>query len=290
MRARTFLPVLVILSFLAAACGSSSSPSATQPSSMTPVTTVPATTSVPAPTSTVPVATTSVLVYFLLAEKLHVAGRQVATANPVGAVDALLAGPTAAEAAAGLVSLIPAGTELNSVDVRGNEVTVDLTGQFGSGGGSLSVSGRVAQMVYTLTQFPGIDTVRFSLDGSPVTELTGEGFNVNGLTRVTAIDLTPIVLLERPYQNETVSQPIHVSGTSNTFEATVYYEVLAANGSTLITGNLMATSGSGTWGTFDADLAALPAGTTGNVTVRLFDRSSVNGDPVDVTEALVHLG
>ncbi len=72
---------------------------------------------------------------------------------------------------------------------------------------------------------------------------------------MTAVDLTPIVLLERPYSNATIGQPIHVSGMSNTFEA---------------------------------DLAPLPAGTT--MTVRLFDRSSENGDPVGVTEALVRLG
>lgn len=131
--------------------------------------------------------------------------------------------------------------------------------------------------------------MRFSLDGTVVTELTGEGYNVNGLTRVAAADHTPLVLLERPYQNETIGQPVHVSGMSNTYEATVYYEVLAADGTSLITGNLMATSGSGTWGTLDTDLAALPVGTIGTVTVGLFDRSAENGDPVGVTEALVHL-
>lgn len=156
MRTRSFLAVLATLSFFAVACGSSGSPSATTP------VTAPATTAcVPAtnlsPTSSVPVEKSSVFAYFLLAEKLHVAGRLVPTADPAAAVDALLAGPTVTETAARLVSLIPVGTKLLGVDVRSNEITVDLSGQFGSGEGNLSVSARVAQMVCTLMQFPGID-------------------------------------------------------------------------------------------------------------------------------------
>jgi hypothetical protein len=76
---------------------------------------------------------------------------------------------------------------------------------------------------------------------------------------------------------------------SNTFEATVYYEVLAADGTKLIDGFVMATSGTGTWGTFDAELKALPAGTTGPVTLRVFDRSAENGDPTSVAEVRVQV-
>jgi hypothetical protein len=175
------------------------------------------------------------------------------------------------------------------VNTSGAETTIDLSNEFGSGGGSLSVAGRVAQMVFTLTQFAGVDTVRFSLDGKPITELTGEGYAVDGVTRASFADMTPLILLEHPYAGEKVTQPLRIAGRSNTFEATVYYEVLAADGHKLIDGFVMATSGTGTWGTFDAELSPLPAGTTGIVTVRVFDRSSQDGAPVAVTEVRVQL-
>lgn len=276
MRLRQRWALGITLCLFGAACGSSSSTSTSSTSSST-------------STSTTPSQTKSVLAYFLMNEKLHVVGRVVEIADPAAAVEALLAGPTSEEAAAGMVTLIPAGTELLSVTVTGREVRVDLTGAFGSGGGSMSVLGRLAQMVFTLTQFEGIDTVRFSLDGEPITQLTGEGVGVDGVTRATFSDMSPLVLLEHPYHDETVSQPIRIAGRSNTFEATVYYEVLGADGVKLLEGYVMATSGTGEWGTFDARLADLPPGTKGPLHVRVFDRSAENGEPVSVAEVRINL-
>jgi hypothetical protein len=269
----------VLASFVIASCGSSTKSSV--PSNV-PVSTV-------APTTAKPTEKVAVLAYFLLNEKLHAVGREVASADSSAAVTALLAGPTNEEKTTGLVTLIPAGTTLNGVKLNGREAVIDLSAAYGSGGGTLSVTGRVAQMVFTLTQFPGVDTVRFSLDGKSITELTGEGFSVDGMSRSVFADMTPLVLLEHPYAGQTVTQPIRIAGMSNTFEASVYYEVLATNGTKLIDGFVMATSGTGTWGTFDAELRALPAGTKGPVTLRVFDLSAENGDPTSVTEVRIQL-
>ena len=294
MRLRQRWAIGITLCLFGAACGSSSTSSSTSPADSTladtsVVTTDSAPTTSDAATSTTPSQRESVLAYFLMNEKLRVVGRIVEIADPAAAVEALLAGPTSAEAAAGMVTLIPAGTKLLSVTVTGREVRVDLTGVFASGGGSMSVLGRLAQMVFTLTQFEGIDTVRFSLDGEPITQITGEGLSVDGVTRATFTDMAPLVLLEHPYDGETVAQPIRIAGRSNTFEATVYYEVLGADGVKLLEGYVMATSGTGEWGTFDARLAALPPGTKGPMQVRVFDRSAENGEPVSVAEMRINL-
>ena len=294
MRLRQRWSLGITLCLFGAACGSSSTSSSTSPAATTVAdTSVVTTDSAPATsdaaTSTTPSQRKSVLAYFLMNEKLRVVGRIVEISDPAAAVEALLAGPTSAEAAAGMVTLIPAGTELLSVTVTGREVRVDLTGVFASGGGSMSVLGRLAQMVFTLTQFEGIDTVRFSLDGEPITEITGEGVGVDGVTRATFTDMAPLVLLEHPYHDETVAQPIRIAGRSNTFEATVYYEVLGADGVKLLEGYVMATSGTGEWGTFDARLADLPPGTKGPLQVRVFDRSAENGEPVSAAEVRINL-
>ena len=265
----------ITLCLLGAACGSSSTSSSASTTTTT--------------TTTTAAAGESVLAYFLMNEKLRVVGRIVETPDPAAAVQALLVGPTSEETTAGMVTLIPAGTEMLSVMITGREVRVDLTGVFASGGGSMSVLGRLAQMVFTLTQFDGIDTVRFSLDGEPISQLTGEGVGVDGVTRSAFTDMAPLVLLEHPYHGETVSQPIRIAGRSNTFEATVYYEVLAADGVKLLDGYVMASSGTGEWGTFDARLADLPPGTKGPLQVRVFDRSAETGEPVAVNEVRINL-
>lgn len=91
------------------------------------------------------------------------------------ALAALLAGPTEAEQAAGLVSAIPAGTRLRNVQVRDGVVIADFTAELESGGGSASMLGRFWQIVYTATQFPQAPRVRILIDGQERTAMGGEG-------------------------------------------------------------------------------------------------------------------
>jgi Sporulation and spore germination len=108
-----------------------------------------------------------------LAESLrtHRPTPRVATA----AVQALLAGPTRIERAAGLSTQIPAGTRLNGISIANGVAKVDLTSEFEAGAGSRSLQLRLAQVVYTVTQFPTVKAVRFSIDGTPVNVFSGSG-------------------------------------------------------------------------------------------------------------------
>ncbi len=104
-------------------------------------------------------------------QRTHGPTRAVATA----AVNALLAGPTRVEQATGTTTAIPLGTRLLGISIHTGVATVDLTSDYESGGGSLSMQMRLAQVVFTLTQFPTIKAVRFELDGRPVNVFSGEG-------------------------------------------------------------------------------------------------------------------
>lgn len=98
------------------------------------------------------------------------------------ALNALLAGPTAEEQATwpAISSAIPAGTTLNGVSVAGGVAKVDLSSEFESGGGTFSVTARLAQVVYTLDQFPTVDAVEFYIDGVKVEMFSGEGLILDG--------------------------------------------------------------------------------------------------------------
>jgi hypothetical protein len=104
-------------------------------------------------------------------QRTHAATPRVATA----AMQALLAGPNTDERAAGVTTAIPAGTRLIGISIKDRVATVDLTSEFQSGGGALAMQMRLAQVVYTLTQFPTVSAVRFSLDGAPVDVFSSEG-------------------------------------------------------------------------------------------------------------------
>ncbi|MEE4275692.1 MAG: GerMN domain-containing protein, partial [Thermoleophilia bacterium] len=127
----------------------------------------PTTSPSPEPTDEPSGETVTVLVYFLSGEKLATAERTLPATQAVAraAMDALCGGPNDYERAAGLSSSVPKGTEVLGISVKDKVATVDLSGEYASGGGSLSMMTRVAQVVYTLTQFDTIRAVRFHLDG-----------------------------------------------------------------------------------------------------------------------------
>jgi hypothetical protein len=219
-----------------------------------------------------------VAAYMVRGELLTAVRRQVPAATPWSAITALFAGPTAAERAQGVLSLIPADARLRSVRASGNTVTVDVSAAFESGGGSLAIRLRVAQVVYTATQFPGITDVRFELDGVPVEMLSGEGVMVDPARREQYTDgIIPPILLESPLPGDRFVQPVEIRGTTNVFEATVNYQLVAPNGTVLLEGVTYATCGTGCWGTFLHDIETLPAGTKGPITLRVFDWSEADG-------------
>jgi hypothetical protein len=148
-----------------------------------------------------------------------------------GALTALLDGPTEDEAATGLSSTIPEGTELLGVEVSDGVAFVDLSREFETGGGSLSMMGRVAQVVYTATRFEGIDSVRFLLEGSPLDLLGGEGLIIDQpQTRSDWISLIPPILLEEPLWGSTVGNEIEIAGTAELDSGTVSFVIVDADG------------------------------------------------------------
>jgi hypothetical protein len=119
--------------------------------------------------------TATVEVFFLRGEQLEAVERTVTVpAVGAGAITALLAGPEEP----GLFTEVPEGTELLGLDIADGIATVDLSGEFETGGGTLSARARVAQVVFTLTQFDTVDGVLFHIDGERVDVITSEGLVV----------------------------------------------------------------------------------------------------------------
>lgn len=240
-------------------------------------------------------------VYFLDGEEKIRVGhvRLVTDVGVAGAVmDSLVEGPTADDEALGLSSAIPEGTEVRSIDVAGGTATVDLSEEFTSGGGSLSMQARLAQVVYTLTQFPTVDQVEILVEGSLLEVLGGEGVLIDGpLTRAdfqfgsTYEWLEPMVLVEAPRPGEVVSgDPLLVGGSANTFEAAVYVEVVDTAGAVVVSETYtMATAGSGTTGTFEL-LIELPDDAPTDLIARAYDLSAEDGSRVGVAEVPFSLG
>lgn len=198
-----------------------------------------------------------------------------------GAVLALLAGPQAGDPA-GVNSAIPSGSRLLGIVARDSVVTVDMTREFESGGGSAAVRMRLAQLVYTLARVRGIRRVRLWLEGQPVEAFSGEGLDVSrSLHRADFPDLAPydddppVVLLE-PVPGSTVADPVRVRGTANVFEAHVGLRVRDASGRVVIQTWTTASCGTGCRGTFEKALT-LPDSVRGDLVVEAYAPSAKDG-------------
>ena len=198
-------------------------------------------------------------VYVLRDGKVWPVARELpATDNESAAVDSLLDGPSSEEESElDATTAIPSDTEIDDLQVADGVATASTSGD-------LSTEA-LAQLVYTLTQFPTVDSV----------EIEGEMY-----TRADFEDQTPAILVESPLPFADVTSPITATGTANTFEATFNYELLDADGNAVDENFVTATSGTGTRGTFEF--------TTGNFddvsTLVVFEPSAEDGSRTKLVE------
>jgi hypothetical protein len=277
------LALLALLGVVAAGCGGGSRPAAATTASE------PAGRSTTAPAATV-AASLVVRAYLLRDGVVAPVGRVVPRTQAVAraALEQLIQGPTAAERDAGLATDVPSGVTVLGLTVAGGTAVVDLSRPFARGG-EATISPRLAQVVYTLTQFPTISRVRFELDGDPLTGVTdGHGEILDHPPgRAEYEDLTPPLLVESPLPGETVTSPLRISGTANAFEATFQAEIDDAAGRVLAHRTVMATSGSGQRGTFDE---SIPYTGDGAGRLVVYEDSAENGSRIHQVEIPLTLG
>jgi germination protein M len=218
--------------------------------------------------------------------------RRTATFEPgVGriALEDLLSGPNSAEREAFIGTEIPAGTELLGLDIDDAVATVDLSGEFAQGGSSLEETARLAQVVYTITQFDTVRSVRFRIDGEPVEAFGSHGFVLDRpQTRRGYEVLLPAILVESPSIGERVDNPVTVSGTANVYEATVSLRILNARGKEIARTFTTATCGTGCRGEYSVSVAYEVDREQEGI-IEVFESSAEDGRPTKVVRVPVTL-
>jgi immunoglobulin-like protein involved in spore germination/sporulation and spore germination protein len=230
----------------------------------------------PVTTTTPTLRSTTVRLYYLMNGRvrptaLRVETPQAAAADRTAAlIDATLFAltrqPSGSVRARGFSSAVPDDVHFkNGPAPRNGTVAVEA-------GGHVSRLG-LAQVVYSLTQFPTVKTV----------ELGGKRY-----TRADFEDETPIILVESPLPDQKVKSPLHATGTANTFEATFQYDLVGSDGKLLKSHFVTATSGSGTRGTFDFSVP-FTVDRAGPGKLIVYERSAENGRRIHQVEIPIQL-
>ena len=126
-----------------------------------------------------------------------------------------------------------------------------------------------AQVVYTLTQFPTVESV----------EIDGQSY-----TRADFEEQTPSVLVESPLAFEEVTSPLRAEGTANTFEANFHYELTDTDGIIVDENFVTATSGTGTRGTFEFTTKPYTVPFDGIGSLIVFESSAEDGSRMNEVE------
>ena len=237
------------------------------------------------PSTTTVEGVSQVALYYMDGEHLKRFGADLADASdPAVAVEALL------ENASGRPTEIPTGTELNGVGVADGTATVDLSSEFASGGGSLSMQARVAQVVYTLTQFPFVSRVTFRIDGEDVEGIGGDGVPAREVTRDDLTNVLPPIFVDRPAPDTLVTGPVAVSGSASVFEANVSLRLEGPGGEVLAETFATAEEGAPGRGDFEATLGPeTPVEEPTAATIVAYEQSAATGEETHVVRIPVTL-
>jgi len=286
------LPILIIgVGLLAAACGTSPAGSLGKAPAGTPGQSASASPASPSasPSAQVPARQITLQVWFARNGKLFSTERTIPATQGVGqaALDRMLAGPSAAETAAGLSSQVPAGTSLRGLTISSGIATADFSSSFASSASSSVMALRIAQAVYTLTQFTNVTGVRFELNGQGVTSIGGVPVQAPQ-TRAMYDSYLPAITVQSPVIGDQVTSPVTVSGTADVFEAVVSLRVLDSAGNELARTFTNATCGTGCRGSYAVTISYSVAQSEPG-TIEVFETSAKDGQPVNVQQIPVTL-
>ncbi len=211
----------------------------------------------------------------------------------LAALDAVISGPSAQDTTqiAGITSAIPVETEILSLEVDAGGpvpvVTVDFSRQFDDTTDQADALRRIAQVVYTATQFGNPD-IEILVDGDDP-DFTAAGLLVAGPQgRDAHRDVLPLIFAEQPLPGDTVTSPVEIVGVSNTFEATLQWRVELADGTRLGEGFATADCGTGCWGAYSINASYTLADPAAGFVV-LFEASAQDGSEVNVVRIPVML-
>ena len=264
----------------------------------------PASSPAPSSTATATPSTTQVTIYYLAAgaERMYLAPErhQVPRTQAVAraALEELVHG-TAQDPDHS--TPYPPSSRINSVAVRNKVATVDwsaavLTANAGADTESLAIQ----SVVYTLTEFSSITSVRFTVEGKErgtasngraIEDFWGHaGLSGQPWHRAPQIEVLAPIALWTPLDGSRSSGTIRLTGEASTFEANVGIVLRDAAGKIVVQTSTTALRGAPQRGPFDKTLTFVPPASTQTWTLQVIEDSPEDGSTVFMENRKIRVG
>jgi germination protein M len=180
--------------------------------------------------------------------------------------------------------VLPEDTRILGINIDNGLATVDfspevLRANVGSSGEGLGI----ASIVNTLTEFPTIQEVAFTVDGQVENAMDWWG-HVGLYEQPFQRDLSnvfePAIWVTSPVKDQVITSPVTIRGNARVFEATVSFRLKDAAGNVLAEGFTTAAEGAPGRGDFEGELAFKPDG-SGQGQLEVFEESMKDGSDLN---------
>lgn len=234
------------------------------------------------------VETMDVAVYYLkdsnnemyLVREVHKAPKSGGVAR--AALDELILGEPLTS---GAFKVLPKDTKILGIKIENGLATVDfskevLKANVGSSGEMLGI----ASMVNTLTEFPTIQKVKFTVEGKEDNGMDWwghMGLYEQPFKRNLSFVYEPAIWINSPIDNQTVKSTFKIKGNARVFEAFVSFRLKDAHGNILAKGSTRAESGAPERGDFEAEVTFTPS-SSGKGQLEIFEESMKDGSPINM--------
>jgi spore germination protein GerM len=185
----------------------------------------------------------------------------------------------------GAARVLPQATKINSINIKDGLATVDfsrdvLRANVGASGEALGIQ----SIVNTLTEFPEIKKVSFTVDGK-VDEQTMDWWGHVGLyeqpfSRDLSTVYEPSIWVTSPVSEQKVASPVDVTGSARVFEAAVDIRLVDDSGIIIAEGYTTASEGAPGRGDFKHSLV-FSAASPGKGALEVFWTSPKDGEILD---------
>lgn len=233
------------------------------------------------------VQTMDIVVYYLksgtqdiyLVREVHTLPKSAGVAR--AALNELISGTPTTE---GAYRVLPAGTEILGIRIENGLATVDfskdvLYANVGAAGESLGID----SIVNTLTEFPTIRQVAFTVEGAVENGMDWwghVGLYEQPFSRHLGMVWEPAIWVTAPNAGDKVTSPITLHGSASVFEGTVNYRLKDAAGNILAEGFTTALMYEFYRGDFDASIP-FDSTAAGQGLLEVFTISAKDGSEID---------